>query len=447
MSIVDDMRQHVAQVIQQETRSDARLLLALSGGVDSVVLLHLVNTLVQGSSRSLQALHVHHGISRYADDWCHFCTELCAAWAISCEVVSVDIRSCRQQGVEAAARQLRYQVLQQREADYILLGHHADDQAETVLLQLMRGCGVKGAAAMPLLARQSHGGHYLRPLLKFSRQQIIEYATAMQLSWVEDDSNSDTAYARNFVRAEVMPVLQRKFPHYRQSLLRSSALFAESAQLLDELAQQDAGVLSEAPVLSLERLAGLSESRMKNLLRYFIARHGAPMPQAVQLQQVLQQLHKADQGGAICVSFAGWQLRSYQRNLYLISALPALDSAFCRHWHPGMTVVTWPLLHASLQVTELSREASQCIAPACLTDQGLEIRCRRGGERLRLHRHAPRKTLKNLLQQAGIPPWERDRIPLIFQGEELIAVPGIGVDCRFQPACGQSGFLFQLCRN
>ena len=216
------------------------ILLGLSGGVDSVVLLHVLATLAPRLGFQLSALHVHHGISPHADDWAQFCLDLCAGYNIQCKVAHVDIQPLRERlGIEAAARQLRHAAFAAQNCAFIALAHHADDQAETLLLQLLRGAGVRGASGMPL-ARQQDNRVVIRPLLNVSRAELLDYAQHHALRRVEDESNRDESYPRNFVRHRVLGLLQEKFPACRETLARSAQHFAEAAELLDELAARDA---------------------------------------------------------------------------------------------------------------------------------------------------------------------------------------------------------------
>src|SRR3989338_1659156 len=193
------------------------ILIGLSGGVDSVVLLHLLHQLAPRFSWQLSALHVHHGISPNADAWAEFCAELCARLHIPLHVEHVDIAPLRKHGIEAAARKLRHAAFARQSCDFVALAHHADDQAETLLLQLLRGAGVRGASAMPLLAGREGSPNLLRPLLHCLRREILDYAAAHGLRWIEDESNADDSYPRNFLRHRLLPLLEEKFPAYRRS--------------------------------------------------------------------------------------------------------------------------------------------------------------------------------------------------------------------------------------
>ncbi|MDD2777169.1 MAG: tRNA lysidine(34) synthetase TilS [Gallionella sp.] len=424
----------------------SRILVGLSGGVDSVVLLHQLHQLAPRFDWQLSALHVHHGISPNADAWADFCAEFCAALGVKLHIERVNIAPLRaEHGVEAAARTLRRAAFARYECDFVALAHHADDQAETVLLQLLRGAGVRGASAMPVgrvSTRQNHHEdvglkpdlRFVRPLLTTSRADIVAYAHAHQLRWIEDESNQDDHYSRNFLRQHITPRLAEKFPAYRHTLARSAQHFAEASQLLDELAQLDAGETSAT--LAIARLQSLNPARSKNLLRYFLDQHGAPMPQTVQLDEMLHQLLTARQDAAVCVEYGDWQVRRYQGNIYALPALPEFNKDLVLQWQ-GEGELDWPPLNAHLifktvgtnlfvQLDENHANLShlQLIVIALDNAESLTLRLRQGGETLRPHPQSPTRTVKNLLQEHGVPPWLRERLPLVYCGERLVAVIG-----------------------
>ena len=409
------------------------VLIAFSGGVDSVVLLHLLHQFAPRFSWQLSALHVHHGISSDADAWAEFCEQRCAAYNISFHLARVDIAPLRERGIEAAARQLRYGAYAQHECDFLALAHHADDQAETVLLQLLRGSGVRGASAMPMLAKREV--HWVRPLLGCTREEIVAYAGAHHLRWIEDASNADERYPRNFLRHKVLPILAERFPSYRQTLARSAQHFAEAGTLLDELAQQDAQSAIQADRLRVSELRRLSVPRAKNLLRYFLQSRGSPMPQAVQLDDMVRQLRAARDDAAVCVAYGGWQVRRYRGGVYALRALPGLDGHLRSPWR-DQDILDWPALDARLG---FARAEGRGISLAKLRSAPVTLRVRQGGEAMRPHAHGPTRTLKNLLQEQHVPPWLRDRLPLLYCGEELVCVLGVAIAAEFQAGEHEAG--------
>jgi tRNA(Ile)-lysidine synthase len=417
----------------------SQILIGLSGGMDSVVLLHLLHTLSSRYDWQLSALHVHHGISPNADAWADFCAELCGRHSIPLHIERVDISSLRDEhGIEAAARKLRHAAFARQKCDFVALAHHADDQAETMLLQLLRGAGVKGAAAMPLVKPATPHVHAsVRPLLNVARSSLLDYATQQGLRWVEDESNADESYPRNFMRHRLLPVLEQRFPAYRDTLGRSAQHFAEAADLLDELALQDGGQALEDDTLQVDALRRLSTPRAKNLLRYFLHMHSVLMPQSAQLDEMLRQLCNAREDAAVCVGFGDWQVRRYQGKAYLLAFLAEFDANLVLPWH-GEAQLFWPALKRPLLLTKMP---GQGIALEKLRRAPVTLRLRNGGESLRPHCGAASRSLKNLLQEHHVPPWLRERLPLLYCGDELVCIAGVAVAADYQVEKDEEGLL------
>jgi tRNA(Ile)-lysidine synthase len=413
------------------------ILVGLSGGVDSVVLLHLLHQLAERFSWQLSALHVHHGISPNADAWAKFCTGLCGQYFIPLRIEHVDIAPLRSHGIEAAARKLRHAAFYRQPCDFVVLAHHADDQAETLLLQLLRGAGVRGASAMPMLARRAGAPDLLRPLLHCSRQEILDYAAAHGLQWIEDESNSNDCYPRNYLRHRVMPLLDRHFPAYRDTLGRSAQHFAEASGLLDVLANQDAGQAMDGNAMKLEALRELSPARARNLLRYFLHVQGATMPQRAHLEEMLRQLCDAREDAAVNVRCGDHQVRRYRDKVYLLPVATEFDQDFVLPWR-GEAVLDWPPLATRLH---FSHATGKGISMQKLQRGPLTLRLRKGSETLRPHPAAANRTLKNLLQQYHIPPWQRERLPLLFCGDKFVCVVGLTIDSEYQALENEQGVL------
>jgi tRNA(Ile)-lysidine synthase len=370
----------------------------LSGGVDSVVLLHRLRAIAARNGFRLSALHVHHGLSPHADAWASFCRGLCKEWCIPLTVRKVRVRR-QGAGLEAAARAARRAALESARADTIALAHHLDDQAETVLLNLLRGAGPRGAAAMPAAGRLG-AKLLLRPLLAVPRREVLAYARAHRLRWVEDESNRDDALTRNFLRLHVGPLLESRFPRWRESLARAARLFAA----------QDA--------------------RAEHTLRAFLARQGLRAPSEAKLIEMLRQLTAS--GARTRIRHDGKELRVYRG---AIEVAPVLEAAAFAplDWH-GEPRLPIDALAGELRFRH-ARGAG--IAAALAAGRTFRVRLRAGGERLQPDPRRPRRSLKNLFQEAGVPPWRRERLPLLFCGDELVWAPGLGVDAAWQ-ATGRS---------
>ena len=374
--------------------SAVRLAVGLSGGIDSVVLLHLLRHLP-----GIRAVHVHHGLSPNADAWAAFCRELCRRWHVPLTVRRVKVKRSGK-GLEAAARSARYAAFAALDVDAIVLAHNMDDQAETVLMNLLRGAGTRGAGGMRPQSR-FRGKMLLRPLLHMPRAAIAAYARSHRLEWVEDESNADEALTRNFLRHRVGPLLERKYPKWKQSLARAARHFSRK------------------------------DAAAEMLLRQFLQTTGLGAPSEAKLAEMLKQL--TSRGARTLIEHDGARLRLYRGRLVTQSV--QADGAFEPiHWK-GESRLPVPALGGELRFRRVrGRGIAASAAP-------LEVRLRKGGERLQPDARRPRRTLKNLFQEAGVPPWERERLPLLVRGEDVVWVPGLGIDARYQAAKNAPGVL------
>jgi tRNA(Ile)-lysidine synthase len=328
-----DLAARVAGQLQPILRPSDRLLVGLSGGVDSVVLLDILGRLARKLRFRFAALHVNHQLSPNAGRWESFCRRLCRARGIPFQSVKVGVR--RGDSLEAAARAARYAAFARQDCEYVVLAHHRDDQVETLLLQLLRGAGVKGLSAMPLLRIQDQDRdlmRIIRPLLDVTREEILEYARDRGLEWVEDESNQDMYFLRNFVRHEVLPVIARRFPAYRATLARAARHLAEAARVLDELASADAaGELADG-TLSIAALRRLPPARGRNLLRYFLASRGVTMPGTERLDEALRQALTAKQDARVLVELGDFTIRRHAGRLHLVRARGVPPAHYEKLW-------------------------------------------------------------------------------------------------------------------
>jgi tRNA(Ile)-lysidine synthase len=419
----------IAAALVEHVGSGASLAVALSGGIDSMVLLDAATRLAARHPLALSAIHVQHGLSPNADRWADFCAAQCAARNVP--LVTHRLRLARERGssLEAQARAARYERLLGADVDVIALAHHADDQAETLLLQLLRGAGPHGLAAMP--AFRAGRPALLRPLLGLARRTLAGCAAERGLAWIEDESNADRRHARNFIRLEVAPALAARFAGYPATLARAARNQAEAAALADELAVLDAGGAVDGAGLSRVGLAALSPARARNLLRWFLRERGLRPPSEALLAEMLRQLVAADEDARIRIVQDGAEI-GIHRGRVVIHA-PAAP-VFERVWRGEPEVV----LPGGVLAFERARGAG--VAEAKLGDNQVTLRSRGGGERIRLAANRPTHAVKKLLQEARIPPWERQGLPLIWSGDELAAVPGIGVALAFQAAPDEPGW-------
>ena len=409
-----------------------RLVVGLSGGIDSVVLLDILARLGTRMRVTLAALHVDHGINPKSREWARFCRALCKSRGVPLRVVKVTL--ARGNSIERAAREARYRALRSTRAHHIALAHNQDDQAETVFLQLLRGAGVKGLAAMPVSRREARSTgpalSIVRPLLDVPRSEIESYAKRRRLEWIEDESNSDARYTRNWMRHEVLPQIEARVPAYREVLARTARNLGEAAALLDDLAALDAAQALSGDGLRVDQLRALTPGRARNLLRFLIAERGFRMPYADRLDEALRQATLARRDARLAVNLGECELRRHRDFVYLVPALAAGPAGVAVTWHGEREIA----LPSTGGVLTMVRGRGEGISAARLDGAPVTIRSRQGGERLQTRAKGPRRTVKNLLQEAGIPPWQRERLPFIYCGEALACVPGVGVDAGFAAA-------------
>ncbi|WP_281558573.1 tRNA lysidine(34) synthetase TilS [Thalassomonas sp. RHCl1] len=419
------------------------VVIAYSGGVDSQVLLYSLARLRQAKrlDNPLMVCHINHGLSENAALWQQSAERECQKLGLEliCRQVTLDVSGS--QSLEALAREARYQALQQLapKGALIITGHHSDDQGETLLLALKRGAGLKGLSAMASVSVL--GEHTLvRPLLALRRRNIEDYARQHNLSWIEDESNSDTRFDRNFIRHQIMPLLTERWPSMVATMGRSSEHCREGQELLTELAQQDlAQATLSAKALSVPELEKLSKARFNNLLRYFLEQHGCLMPSAEQLNQVHVQLGApADKTPA--VKMADVWLRRYRDGLYLTGDFQDISSwqqqlviggagraatielpdhlgMLCFSSSGDKEVVEHGLSPAKLERKTLYLRPPQASEPVTVKFSHQNPRC------LPDYRQHSRP-LKKVLQELALPPWLRQRIPFIYYGETLVAAAG-----------------------
>ncbi len=432
------MPERVAAVLAPRIFPGAHLALGLSGGLDSVVLLSILLELAPALKFSLRTVHVNHGISPNAARWAEFCTGLCARLRIPLQLETVDIVPYRDLGLEGAARRSRYEAFARVDADFVVLAQHCDDQAETLLLRLLRGAGLRGLAAMsPLRSIPGTRARLLRPLLAVSRAEIETFARLRGLEWVEDESNADTIRRRNFLRHDVFPLLERQFPGARATIARAAAHLAEARELLDEMARTDFERCAGTEGVDVADLQGLGEARAKNLLRYWCETKNIEPLSAARTGELLRQLRESRADARIGFAVPGWTFLRYREKLYLRRASETVGRNLCEVWDGGNAL---PMLSLG-GVLKFKPEEGRGLSLARLRAGRVTVRLRQGGERLRLDTNRPRRTLKNLFQERGIPPWRRDCLPLIFCGDELVSVPGIGDACEFRAAPGEAGLI------
>ena len=421
--------------LNRQLLTSRQILVAFSGGLDSTVLLHqLVQWRTENPGVTLRAIHVHHGLSANADAWVRHCENVCQQWQVPLVVERVQLAQ-EGLGIEAQARQARYQAFARTllPGEVLVTAQHLDDQCETFLLALKRGSGPAGLSAMGEVSEFA-GTRLIRPLLARTRGELAQWALAHGLRWIEDESNQDDSYDRNFLRLRVVPLLQQRWPHFAEATARSAALCAEQESLLDELLADDLahcqtsqGTLQIAPMLA------MSDARRAAIIRRWLAGQNAPMPSRDALVRIWQEVALAREDASPCLRFGAFEIRRYQSQLWWIKSV-AGQSETIVPWQTWLQPLELPAGLGSVQLT-----AGGDIRPP-RADEAVSVRFKAPGLLHIVGRNGGRK-LKKIWQELGVPPWLRDTTPLLFYGETLIAAAGVFVT-QEGVAEGENGVSF-----
>jgi len=415
-----------------ELPDNKKYVIAYSGGVDSLVLLHCFKQI----DAAVRAVHVHHGLQAVADDWVEHCQQTCERLNIPLDVLYVDAKQKQGTSPEESARNARYQALHNNltEGECLVTAQHLNDQAETLLLQLFRSASSAGLSAMP--AYKVFGNHvHIRPLLSFSRKEIEAFAQQNNLHWVEDPSNQDVSFDRNFLRKDILPLLQDRWPEVNTQLATVASLQSNNLRVLEDMAAIDlANVLSlqdgqsknylfeVVSMLSLKRLKKLSSSRLLNLLRYWVIVTLKQQPTRNLLEEIENSLINSQPDAKPDIVFSDYAFRKFQGDLYLLKTNTKETAQGELEWDPAS-----PLRLSDLNVRLKAVMTSGEGLNKTLLDESLNVRFRKGGEKFHPVGRRHSQSLKKLLQEAGVPPWERDVLPLVYFGDELVAVGGLWV--------------------
>jgi tRNA(Ile)-lysidine synthase len=427
------VRRAVGAILGAALPCGGSVAVALSGGRDSMALLDASARFADARHR-LVAFHVHHGLSVDADAWTAFCANACAARGVAFAMHKVFVRAAGV-GIEASAREARYRALaalaREHEVDAVLLAHHADDQAETMLLQLARGAGPRGLAGMPAVAKD-RGVQWLRPFLSLPRAVIDDYVRSHAIAYVDDDSNAATDFRRNALRADVVPALRRIAPGYPLTLARAAGLQAEAAALLDDLALLDGAHACDGNALDLATLRSLAPARARNLLRWFLRERGLRSPSAARLGEILRQLRGATADARVLIEHDRATIGIHRGRAVVHTPATA---GYERRWG-GEREIALP--HGVLAFTPACGEG---IAARRLAESGVTVRAGEHGERLRVSAGGGRRNVADLLREAGVPPWERLGLPRLYCGDALVAVARAGIDAAFAAQSGEPGIV------
>jgi len=397
---------------------------AFSGGIDSRVLLEGCHRL--GPGLALRALHVDHGLQPESRRWAEHCRNAAGALGVDFEAVEVAVHTDTGQSVEAAAREARYGALGAllSPGEMLLTAHHENDQLETLLLRLMRGAGVRGLRGV-LESGQLAAGHVGRPLLGFSKAEIAAAANRWELDWIEDPSNREERFDRNYLRAAVLPALQRRWPAGARTVSRAARQMADAEEILTAAAAADAAGIADHSRIPVGRLVELSAARQRNLLRHLLESNALPLPSAQQLEELVLALGVVRPDAQTCVSWPGAEARIHGGHLYLMSSLPECSSG--QDAGSVSPEKPWAGPEGQLALIEAEDPREATAFPNAWVAAGLSVRFRRGGERFKPRGAAHHRALKKLLQEAGIVPWMRWRIPLLYRDDELVGIGDLWV--------------------
>jgi len=412
-----------------------RVGLAYSGGLDSSVLLNIATKYANKTRLKLLAFHIDHSINSKSEQWSRHCSKVCKKSDVEFYTHNVLLNQGRKTCLEEDARISRYAALGklciQHQVGILLTAHHIDDQAETILLQLLRGSGVAGLSGIgrwnkaPALLKNNKIV-VARPLLNISRAELENYAVSQRLDYVEDESNYDTHHARNALRHHLMPVLARDFPGFQKRFARSAVHMQNAQFLLTDLAKKDMLLCADGDCLNLQHLRQLSEERIDNLLRHWIRLYQLRMPSKALTAEIRKQLLGAKIDSQICVSHIGYHIRSYRNHLFLIKRnKPDYSDIVSQEFHwCGEKIVNFPKFRGALHFDQ----KEQGISAKWLRTKELKIQLRSGGERLKLEFNRPTRDIKYYYQSFGIPPWERDYLPVVTIAGEIIFAAGVGMN-------------------
>jgi len=395
------------------------IVVALSGGVDSLSLLHALHSNLNNSTQKirLSAVYIDHQLQADSSKWAVQNRQFCESLAIPFESVQVEVDASLA-SLEGAARKARYQALSKFvsvQQTCLVTGQHLNDQAETFLLQLFRGAGSKGLASMPKVIRFAKG-YLARPLLAVTREALEAYCHSNGLKAIEDPTNQDTDIRRNFVRHELMPLIEQKWPQASKVIASASQIQAENQQLLDELAAIDFESCYEVQhhSLVLAEVRQLSPQRVRNLLRYWLEACGANMPSQVLLEQIQTQMLDAKEDANPVIELVNGSIRRFREALYWVTVTAPDYSGLELKWPANSDLFLNKQLLIPLEWLQQNYPH--------LVGKELIVKGRQGGERIRFEKRGQSVLLKNYFQERGIPPWSRSQVLLLEKDNEICGV-------------------------
>lgn len=446
VALLEHLEQLVCCDFRYQNILDIPVCIAFSGGLDSSVLLHAANELkAQRKIIKLSAAHVNHGLQPENREWQTFCESTCHNYQVTLTVKKLEL-AAQNDFSENAARVARYNFFEElmKFSGVMLFAHHQDDQAETLLFRMLRGSGIHGLAGMPS-KRDLGNGCLLRPLLKFSRQQLNDYASRHKLHWVEDPSNQTDRYSRNYLRNKIIPLLEVKWPKVQSSLQHLSHVAADQVEILDEIAFEDLrDIADKLAVISVLKLSTLSLARRKNVLHYWIRKHSGASPSSTEIAQVIKQL-KGNISGSLEVKAAKGWVRGYDNKLHYCVNDEPIKLANSMAWENTESAVETDngLLIYFSELLESDDLRFQIRKPN--KQEVVTVRARVGGEIAKPINRGHSTELKKIYQELKVPSWQRVWLPIIYYNDQIAAVPGVFVEQSF--SVDKGGFALRLERK
>lgn len=407
--------------------------IAFSGGADSTALLHAMAQIRSELGVEIRAIHINHGLHPEARNWQTHCEQQCHELGITLLQKTVRVEPAARKSPEAQARAARYTAMlaEIEDGDMLLTGHHADDQAETLILNLMRGAGVAGLAAMHPL-RKAGSAWLGRPLLNWNRRQLRQYLADENIPFIDDPSNEDRSIRRNFIRHEILPRLAKVWPAATEQVNKSAVHARTASAILKSVARADLAICLGAYryEVNLERMCLFDNNRQALIIRQWARENALSTPDQRQLNELLQQLQQAREGSALCMKWPGVEVHRYRSKLFIMAALPDSSQDWRLDWD-GRNPISLPYGTGELHLKGVNGTT--------FDDRPLEVHARGGSERLQPVGQTHHKSLKQLFQSAGVPPWLRSRIPLLSRGGQCLAVGDVWLDQAFADMLTKSG--------
>ena len=425
----------------KKDNTDLEILLGLSGGLDSCVLLDVLAQMQTQLHFKLKAIHVHHGLSPSADDWLNFCKKKCKLLDIEFYDVKVKINEKSSLGIEGEARELRYRAIKKKQKGILALGHHQNDQAETLMLQLFRGSGLKGLAGMPEF---DINRKFWRPMLNIKKELLEKYASENNIEYIEDESNEDINFDRNFIRSKVLPLIESRYPASIETISRSVSNISEGHHLNELLALDDSkNIMSDdGSYLLISDLNKLPNLRAINLIRWWLSFNNLLMPNKKNIEELFRQVKYIKKDTSLNLKISNNQaIRAFGDKLFIVNMKNKL-STYNFKWS-GQEEIELPN-KSKLHFVKTKKGG---LSLSKLGVNTLDIKGRTGGEKLKPLPDQPSRSLKYLFQKADIPHWERDQVPLVYANEQLVAVPNLGVQFEYQSKVGEDGYQIKWLRD